>query len=246
MNRWIPLDSGDVKWKNTSIRGTNIRPLITTQTCSHLTIILIQLKIWLRVCDTVARTYLVPGTPKLKPVFDLVFDAVAVEAVFNMLIAVVDWVTVSMSMISGGTILGCRTTILGGGFEWWDCCCYSLSSTDPRVLSMVLVHCASWIKEVSRLRLSSLIVSISACTYPISRLKESLVELISACQVLVILLISACTYPISRLKESLVEGINLCLLVAVKICDWKNLRLQHGQNWIYRHNLVLIFVQNMK
>ena len=54
-------------------------------------------------------------------VFDLVFDAVANEIVFKIFITVVDWVTVSMSIISWGTIWGCLTVFLGGVFELWDC-----------------------------------------------------------------------------------------------------------------------------
>lgn len=47
--------------------------------------------------------------------------------------------TVSMSIISGGTILGCLTVFLGGGFELWDCRHCSLSSIDSIVLYVVFI-----------------------------------------------------------------------------------------------------------
>ena len=84
-----------------------------------------------------------------------IFDAVVDKAFFNIQVVVVNCVTVLISIVLGGIILGCQTVFLDGGFNWWICYCYSLSSTD-------------FIANI-----------ILSCTDPISCLKESLVELIS-------------------------------------------------------------------
>ena len=93
-------------------------------------------------------------------IFDLVFDAVVDKAVVKIHVAVVDSVTVSMSIISGGTISGCWWLFLGGGFNWWICCCHSLSSNDFIVSHVASIPCASLVTIVP---VNSLNLSMSVC-----------------------------------------------------------------------------------